>query len=296
VQHIFTNDVAGAPVGKIFYGMMCYEDGGTVDDLLVYKMGENDFFLVINAANIDKDWAWIQQQAEGFDIELSHRSDYYGQLAVQGPEAESVVEEVLGLGCKELVFYTVKTIETEGETLIVSRTGYTGEDGFEIYMPADKAPEVWETLIEEGKDDGLITCALGARDTLRLEAGMPLYGHEITEDISPKTSGLGFAIKMDKPDFIGKAALEADQPLKQRRVGLKVTGRGILREHLDVYRDGKLIGHTTSGTFLPYLGSSYGMAIVDTAAREIGAPCQVDVRGRMVDCEMVALPFYKRSK
>ena len=148
VNHIFTNDVTNAPVGQIYYGMMCYENGGTVDDLLVYKMGENDFFLVINAANIDKDWAWIQQQAKGFDIELNHCSDYYGQLAVQGPEAESVVEEVLGLSCKELVFYTVKTIDTEGETLIVSRTGYTGEDGFEIYGSHDYIRRAWDKLME----------------------------------------------------------------------------------------------------------------------------------------------------
>jgi aminomethyltransferase len=163
-------------------------------------------------------------------------------------------------------------------------------------MPADKAPDVWEALIAAGKDDGLIPCALGARDTLRMEAAMPLYGHELNEDISPRTAGLNFAVKMDKPDFIGKAALEADQPLKERRVGLKVTGRGILREHLDVYRDGKIVGHTTSGTFLPFLGNSFAMAIVESGAREIGAPCQVDVRGRMVDCEMVGLPFYKRAK
>ena len=158
VNHIFTNDVTNAPVGQIYYGMMCYENGGTVDDLLVYKMGENDFFLVINAANIDKDWAWIQQQAKGFDIELNHCSDYYGQLAVQGPEAESVVEEVLGLSCKELVFYTVKTIDTEGETLIVSRTGYTGEDGFEIYGSHDYIRRAWDKLMESKR---CLPCGLG---------------------------------------------------------------------------------------------------------------------------------------
>jgi len=168
VQHIFTNDVADAPVGKIYYGMMCYENGGTVDDLLVYKMGENDFFLVINAANIDKDWAWMQQHAEGFDIDLQNRSDFYGQIAVQGPESEHVVETVLGLACKELSFYTCKTI---GD-IIISRTGYTGEDGFEIYASHDYIRDCWDKLIAAGVQ----ACGLGCRDTLRFEVGLPLYG------------------------------------------------------------------------------------------------------------------------
>ena len=178
---------------------------------------------------------------------------------------------------------------------IISRTGYTGEDGFEIYLPADRTAEVWELLMEAGSEDGLIPCGLGARDTLRLEAAMPLYGHEMNEEISPKTAGLGFAVKMDKPEFIGKEALEAAMPLAERRVGLKVTGRGIVREHCDVFRDGKKIGVTTSGTFLPFLNGAYAMAIVASDQREIGAACQVEVRGRMIDCEMVKLPFYKRA-
>ena len=173
VQHIFTNDVAGAPVGKIYYGMMCYENGGTVDDLLVYKMGENDFFLVINAANIDKDWAWMQQHAEGFDIDLRNVSDDYGQLAVQGPESEHIMETVLGLPCKELTFYTVKKIQD----VIVSRTGYTGEDGFEIYAAPDYIRECWDKMIATGVQP----CGLGCRDTLRFEVGLPLYGDELSE-------------------------------------------------------------------------------------------------------------------
>ena len=184
VQHIFTNDVKGAPKGKIFYGMMCYENGGTVDDLLVYKMGEDNFFLVINAANIDKDWAWMQEQAKGFNIDLQNRSDEYGQLAVQGPEAEQIVEQVLGLACKELEFYTVKTIDD----VIVSRTGYTGEDGFEIYAGPGYINECWDKLIRSGRCK---PCGLGCRDTLRFEVGLPLYGDELSEDISPIMAGLG---------------------------------------------------------------------------------------------------------
>ena len=189
VQHIFTNDIAGAPVGKIYYGMMCYENGGTVDDLLVYKMGENDFFLVINASNIDKDWAWMQQHAEGFDIDLQNRSDFYGQIAVQGPESEDIMERVLGLPCSELTFYTCKTV---GE-VIISRTGYTGEDGFEVYGAHDFIRDCWDKMI----DAGVQPCGLGCRDTLRFEVGLPLYGDELSEDITPVMAGLTMFVKLD---------------------------------------------------------------------------------------------------
>ena len=176
VQHIFTNDIAGAPVGKIFYGMMLYPDGGTVDDLLVYKMGAEKFFLVINAANIDKDFAWMQEHTAGYDVTVENQSGIYGQLAVQGPMAEAVVSEVLGLDCKELVFYTFKEIPHNGETLIVSRTGYTGEDGFEIYGSHAYICAAWDKLLESGR---LKPCGLGCRDTLRFEVGLPLYGDEL---------------------------------------------------------------------------------------------------------------------
>ena len=293
---ILTNDYTDLKPGYARYSPMCNENGGTVDDLIVYMKGENDYFVVVNAANTDKDFAWMcDHKIDG--VELKNVSDEYGQVALQGPNAETILKKVVDEKYIPAEYYTcIFDGDFQGIPVMISRTGYTGEDGFEIYMPADKAADVWEALIAAGKDDGLIPCALGARDTLRMEAAMPLYGHELTDEISPRTAGLNFAVKMDKPDFIGKAALEADQPLKHRRVGLKVTGRGILREHLDVYRDGKIVGHTTSGTFLPYLGQSYAMAIVESDAREIGAPCQVDVRGRMVDCEMVKLPFYKRAK
>ncbi|MCQ2567294.1 MAG: glycine cleavage system aminomethyltransferase GcvT [Mogibacterium sp.] len=293
---VLTNDYTDLKPGFARYSPMCNENGGTVDDLIVYMKDVNDYFVVVNASNTDKDFAWMcDHKIDG--VELENVSDQYGQVALQGPNAEKILRKV----CEEKYipagYYTcIFDGEIKGIPCMISRTGYTGEDGFEIYMPADKAADIWELLIEAGSEDGLIPCALGARDTLRMEAAMPLYGHELEDDISPKTAGLGFAIKMDKPDFIGKAALEADTPLKQRRVGLKVVGRGIVREHLDVYRDGEKIGHTTSGTMLPYLNGAYAMAIVDSSAREIGAICQVDVRGKMVDCEMVKLPFYKREK
>lgn len=295
LNYVLTNDYTDLRPGYARYSPMCNENGGTVDDLIVYMKGENDYFVVVNAANTDKDFAWMcDHRIDG--VELENVSDLYGQIALQGPLSEEILRKICDDRFIPAGYYTcIFDGEIRGIPVMISRTGYTGEDGFEIYMPADKAPELWELLMEAGGED-LTLCALGARDTLRMEAAMPLYGHEMNDEISPRTAGLGFAVKMDKPDFIGKAALEADQPLRNRRVGLKVTGRGILREHMDVYRDGKVVGHTTSGTFLPYLEGAYAMAIVESGAREIGAACQVEVRGRMVDCEMVKLPFYKREK
>lgn len=291
LNYILTNDFTDLKVDQARYSPMCNEHGGTVDDLIVYKRGENDYFVVVNAGNRDSDFAWmVDHRIDG--VELVNASEDWGQLALQGPKAEAILAKVADPALIPAGYYTANfDAEIKGIPCILSRTGYTGEDGFEIYMAADKAADIWEILIEAGKDDGLLPCGLGARDTLRMEAAMPLYGHDMNEDISPKVAGLGFAIKMDKPDFIGKAAIEAATPLKVRRVGIKVTGRGIIREECDVYRDGEKIGYITSGTFLPYLGGSYGMAIVDSDKREIGAAVQVDVRSRMVDAEMVKLPF-----
>lgn len=296
LNHVLTNDFTDLEVNHARYSPMCNEHGGTVDDLIVYKRGENDYFVVVNAANTDKDFAWmVDHKIEG--VEIENASEAWGQLALQGPKAEEILAKVADAALIPAVYYTANfDANIKGIPCVLSRTGYTGEDGFEIYMPADKAAEIWEILIESGKEEGLIPCGLGARDTLRMEAAMPLYGHDMNDDISPKVAGLGFAIKMDKPEFIGKEAIEAATPLKERRVGIKVTSRGIIREDCDVYRDGEKIGYITSGTFLPYLKGSYGMAIVDSAKREIGAAVQVEVRGRMIDAEMVKLPFYKREK
>lgn len=296
LNYVLTNEFSNMEDGQARYSPMCNEHGGTVDDLIVYKRGENDYFVVVNAANKDKDFAWMQQHAKG-DVVIRDVSDEYGQLALQGPRADEILALLTDAANIPQGYYTcVFDAEIKGIPCAISRTGYTGEDGFEIYMPADKAEALWELLLEAGKEHGLIPCGLGARDTLRLEAGMPLYGHDMNDAISPKVAGLGFAVKMDKEDFIGKEAIEAATPLKERRVGIKVTGRGIVREECAVYRDGEQIGVTTSGTFLPYLGGSYAMAIVSSEKRELGAAVQVEVRGRMIDAEMVKLPFYKRAQ
>ena len=290
VQHIFTNDVANAPIGKIYYGMMCYENGGTVDDLLVYKMGENDFFLVINAANIDKDWEWMQQNARGFDIDLQNRSDYYGQIAVQGPEAEHTVETVLGLPCAELGFYTVKTI---GD-VIVSRTGYTGEDGFEIYASHDYIRECWEKLIKAGVQP----CGLGCRDTLRFEVGLPLYGDELSEDITPIMAGLGLFVKLDKAEFIGKDALakqKAEGPAK-KLVGIELDDKAIPRHGYPVLNmQGEQIGEVTTGYHCLSVDKSVCMALVDAQYSKLDTELQIQIRKKVFPGKVVKKQFYNKS-
>lgn len=298
LNHLLTNDYTGLKDNQARYSPMCNEHGGTVDDLIVYRKAEGDYFVVVNAANREKDFAWMKDHVIG-DVTVTDVGDEWGQLALQGPKAEAILSKVAPAESIPAGYYTcVFDATLKGMPCMISRTGYTGEDGFEIYMAADKAVEFWNILLEAGKEEGLIPCGLGARDTLRLEAGMPLYGHEMTDEISPKTAALSFAIKMDKPEFIGKEAIakQIEEGLKIRRVGIKVTGRGILREECKVYRDGEEIGVTTSGTYLPYLGGSYAMALVKSEAREIGAACEVEVRGRRIACEMCKIPFYKREK
>ena len=289
VQHIFTNDVAGAPVGKIFYGMMCYEDGGTVDDLLVYKMGENDFFLVINAANIDKDWAWMQEHAKGYDIDLQNRSDFYGQIAVQGPESEHIVETVLGLPCAELAFYTCKTI---GE-VIISRTGYTGEDGFEIYASHDYIRECWDKLI----DAGVQACGLGCRDTLRFEVGLPLYGDELTADISPVMAGLGMFVKLDKTEFIGKEALakQKAEGTARKLVGIELADKAIPRHGYTVLSmDGTPIGEVTTGYHTLSTDKSVCMALIDSQYAKLDTEVQIQIRKKVFPGKVVKKRFYDK--
>ena len=293
VQYIFTNDISGAPAGKIFYGMMLHPNGGTIDDLLVYKMGDEKFFLVINAANIDKDYAWISKQAEAFDVTTENQSDYYGQLAVQGPEAEKVTEEVLGLACQELAFYTFKLIEVEGETLIVSRTGYTGEDGFEIYGSHAYIQGAWDKLIESGRAK---PCGLGCRDTLRFEVGLPLYGDELTDEISPIMAGLGMFVKLDKPEFIGKEAVakQKAEGVEKKIIGIELEGRAIPRHGYEVVVDDQVVGEVTTGYSSISTGKSVCMALVDAAHAKLGTPVQVRIHRKLQPGKVVKKRFYEK--
>ena len=289
VQHIFTNDVSKIEAGQILYGMMLYDNGGTVDDLLVYKMAENDFFLVINAANIDKDWEWMQKQAEGFNIELLNRSEDYGQIAVQGPNAETVVEEVLGIACKELTFYTVKTI---GD-VIVSRTGYTGEDGFEIYASHNYICDCWDKLMESGRCK---PCGLGCRDTLRFEVGLPLYGDELSADISPVMAGLSMFCKLDKEEFVGKDALvdQKTNGVAQKLVGIGLEGKAIPRHGYTVLKDGEPVGEVTTGYHSISTDKSVCMALVKAEYGKLGTPLEVQIRKKTFPGVVVKKRFYDK--
>lgn len=290
VQHIFTNNIAGAPVGQIYYGMMLYPNGGTVDDLLVYKMGENDFFLVINAANIDKDVDWMKQHTTGFNINLEHQSDQYGQLAVQGPQAETVVEEVLGIPCSELKFYTTKVV---GD-LIVSRTGYTGEDGFEIYGTHQFTQQAWDKLIQSGRCK---PCGLGCRDTLRFEVGLPLYGDELSADISPVMAGLSMFCKLDKPEFIGKEALAEQKAngVEQKLVGIELTDKAIPRHGYPVLNaEGEQVGEVTTGYHCLSVDKSVCMALVKTNYAKLDTTLYIQIRKKVFEGKVVKKKFYDK--
>lgn len=296
LQMMLTNNFDNLTDGQARYSPMCNEQGGTVDDLIVYKKGDEDYFIVVNAANKDKDYQWMLDHQFG-EVTFTDVSDQYAQLALQGPKAMEILRKLAPEeNIPKKYYHAVFDTEAAGIPCIISKTGYTGEDGVEIYLDSARAQEMWDALLEAGKEEGLIPCGLGARDTLRMEAAMPLYGHEMDEQVTPLEAGLGFAVKMTKEDFIGKKALEEKGEPARKRIGLKVTGRGIIREHQDVYLGDRLIGHTTSGTHCPYLGCPVAMALVDADCTEPGTKVEADVRGRRVEAQIVPLPFYKRSK
>ena len=296
LNNLLTNDFTNMVDEQARYSPMCNEKGGTVDDLIVYKVADENYFIVVNAANTDKDFEWMSSHLKG-DVKLVNDSDKYTQLALQGPLAEKILLKLISEeNIPQKNYYAKYGVDINGMNCIVSRTGYTGEDGFEIYSDSANAVALWNLLLETGKDEGILPCGLGARDTLRLEAAMPLYGHEMDDEISPRETGLGFFVKMKKDDFIGKKALEEKGDPTVKRVGLKVTGRGIVREHADVFAGDEKIGHTTSGTFIPTLNAAVAMAIIDKAYSEPGTKLLAEVRNKKVEVEVVPLPFYKREK
>lgn len=293
VNHIFVNDVTGAPDGQIFYGMMCYENGGVVDDLLVYKVNDNEFFLVINASNIDKDFAWIEKNAAGFDVKVVNQSDYYAELAVQGPRAEETLMRLLDLPLNEIAFYNFKTFPIDGEEVIISRTGYTGEDGFEVYGSNDFIVKLWDRLMS----DGVTPCGLGCRDTLRFEVGLPLYGDELTEEITPLEASLSMFVKFDKPEFIGKEALlkQKEEGLKRRIVGIELEGKQIPRHGYLVESDGNVIGEVTTGYRSISTGKSVAMAMVQKGYTKLGTPVEVRIHRKLVPGVVVKKRFYEKN-
>ena len=296
VQKVTTNDMSGMYDGQVRYSPMCNEKGGVVDDILVYKVHDEAYLLVVNASNKDKDAAWIAGHVSG-DVKFEDISESVAQVALQGPNAVPILAALAADEQIPKKYYSfVKEADVKGIKCLISRTGYTGELGYELYCAAADGPKLWDMLLETGKEYGLIPCGLGARDTLRLEAAMPLYGHEMDDTVSPLETDLGAFVKLDKDDFIGKEALTAAGEPKRARIGLKVTGRGIVREHCPVFKGDMQIGMTTSGTHCPFIGMPVAMALVDKGYTEIGTAVEVEVRGRKIAAEVVPLPFYKRPK
>ncbi len=294
-QMLLTNDLSDMADGQVRYSPMCNERGGVVDDMVVYRFHDDCYMMVVNAANHQKDADWVRAHLSG-DVQFEDISDQVAQIALQGPQSEAILTKLCPVENHPAKYYTfTNNVEVAGCTCLLSRTGYTGEDGFELYCAPKDAVKLWNALLEAGKENGLIPCGLGARDTLRLEAGMPLYGHEMTDDITPKQTGLGIFVKMDKADFIGKKAMEEMGTPSVKRCGLKMIGRGIARENCPVYAGDKLIGHTTSGTHCPYLGGAYAMAIVEKEPAPLGAQVEVEIRGKRVAAEVVKSQFYKRA-
>ncbi len=305
VQRLVTNDCSRMVDGQVKYSPMCNDSGGVVDDLLVYQRNQEDYLIVVNAANRAKDVEWMLNHIKG-EVTLSDLSDVIAQLALQGPRSKEILSRIVPEEQLPARYYTFREgIDVGGISCLISRTGYTGEDGYELYCSPDKAPVLWELLLEVGNSlatgeeaaqgkSVIIPCGLGARDTLRLEASMPLYGHEMDETVSPLETGLGFAVKLEKKEFIGKEGILNRGEPTRARVGLKITGRGIAREACTVYTGEHEIGKTTSGTHCPFLGGPVAMALLEKKFSIPGTELEVDVRGRRISAQVVSLPFYKR--
>lgn len=294
LQMLLTNDFTNMEAGRARYSVMCNDEGGCVDDVIVYKYDDSTYYIVVNASNKNKDFLWMKSKITG-DVTFEDISNKVSQIALQGPMAANILKKITSTEfIPQKYYHFVFNAKIKDINCVISRTGYTGEDGFEIYMENENAEKVWEMLMEAGEEHGLLPCGLGARDTLRLEAAMPLYGHEMDDKITPLETGLGFAVKMEKDGFIGKSAILQKGTPKIKRVGLKVTGRGIIREHEEIFVGEKVVGHTTSGTHCPYVNIPIAMALVD-AEIEVGDKIEAMVRGRRVEAQIISLPFYKKG-
>lgn len=304
LNYLVSNNVAKLADGQALYTVMCHESGGLVDDLVIYRRGRDRFLVVVNASNTDKDYSHIQKIAGKFhgktgDLKISNESAKYTQIAIQGPKAAEILQKLTSTPLASIkTYWFAEGTVLKGIPAILARTGYTGEDGFEVYVPWGKGPEVWRALLENGAAFGIKPCGLGARDTLRLEMKYPLYGHELTDETNPLEAGLGWVVKMDKGDFVGRASIASakEKGLTRKLVGLKLLDRGIPRQGYGVYTaDGaQKIGELTSGTQSPSTKQAIGIAYVALPHSEIGSKITVDIRGAKIPAEVVPTPFYKR--
>ncbi len=302
VQHISMNDASRLAIGQAQYSALLYPEGTFVDDVVVHRLGEDEYLLVINAGTREKDFSWVSDHTRQFNCAVENLSDDFTQIAIQGPKAANVLQKLTDADLSAVKFYWVTRGTVCGlKNTLIARTGYTGEDGFEIYVPSDEATSarVWSEILEAGKEFGVVPCGLGARNTLRLEAKLPLYGHEISDTINVWEAGLDRFCKMEKPDFIGRASLEKARAQGKRRglVGLEMTDRGIARDGYKVLdADGRDVGYVTSGSPAPFLKKNIALAYVPTELAALGTELKVEIRGQGVKAQVVPTPFYKKPK
>ena len=300
LQQLVPNDVSKLAVNQVLYTQLCLPTGGTVDDCTLYHLSAHDYLLVVNASTMEKDWEWVNQHAGSFDLtKLENASYEIALLAFQGPQAEVVLQALADLNLADLAYYHCQNGMVAGVEALVSRTGYTGEDGFELYHDATDAPHLWQAILEAGKGTDVLPIGLGARDTLRLEASFCLYGHELTEEITPLEAGLGWSIKLEKGvDFLGREALlrQKSEGLKRKRVGIEMVDRSICRAGYGLLANGQQVGELTSGTVGPTVEKTIGMGYVPPEYAKPGTALEVDIRGKAMQAKVVAMPFYKRQK
>ena len=302
VQHITMNDASRLAIGQAQYSALLYPQGTFVDDVIVHRLEDQEYLLVINAGTREKDFNWVRDNTRQFDCKVEHLSDDFTQIAIQGPKGVSLLQKLTDADLSAVKFYWVTRGTVCGlKNILIARTGYTGEDGFEIYVPADEATSerVWNEVLAAGKEFGVVPCGLGARNTLRLEAKLPLYGHEISDSINVWEAGLDRFCKIEKPDFIGRAALEKAKAasLPRTLVGLEMVERGIARDGYKVLSEaGKDIGYVTSGSPAPFLKKNIALAYVPLAFGAVGTTLKVEIRGQAVAAKVVPTPFYKRPK
>lgn len=296
IQKVTVNDASKVEVGQAQYSAMCMEHGGIVDDLIVYRFADH-WMLVVNASNLDKDLAWIRSHAGGMDVEVEDRSDATALLALQGPAAREILRPLADIDVDGVKYYRFMEGSVAGAPAVISGTGYTGEDGFELYVGVEAAVPLWKTLLETGRERGLIPAGLGARDSLRLEVGYALYGNDLDEEHTPLESGLAWITKLDKGDFIGRAALQKQKEsgVPRRLVGLRLTEKGFPRPGYPLVADGQAVGVVTSGTVSPSLGQGVAMGYVPPALSKADTPVQVDIRGKAVGAVVQRPPFYTQG-
>ena len=294
LQFLLSNNVEKMFDGSILYSLMCYETGGVVDDLLAYRFSENHYFLCVNASNSDKDYDWIARHASSFNVNIKNISSETSQLALQGPDAKNVLQSLCDISLDDLSYYNFRKGMVNNVESLISRTGYTGEDGFELYLSPEKVSEVFRSLMEQGRSYGIQPIGLGARDTLRIEMGYPLYGNEIDNNPTPLDAGLGWVIKFDKGEFLGRGSLlkQKEQGSPRRKlVGLKLLTRGVPRAHYQVFKNGESVGEVTSGTFSPTLNTGVGLCYVSSEYSDIGNHLDMKIRDQLVATEVIQLPF-----